>query len=83
MNTSQTNKAKFIGKSLIWATLLYGCFFAFINLSDGSNKKIEPVSYTQTSSKQIIPIHISVDSLRKNISVAGNIFHYLSAQLKF
>ena len=79
----QQGGVKFIGMSLLWASLLYGCVLGVFNITDNTNKKSEPVSYSQTSSKQIIPAHISVDSIQRNISITNNIFSYIIRQLKY
>ncbi len=82
MKNLQITRLKFIGKSLLWASLLYTVFITVFNISEVKHKKNEPVSYTHTSPKQTIPLHISVDSFQKKINITGsNIIHYLLKQI--
>jgi|GEM_PF-3751821 len=79
-----TTKAGFICKSLLWSLLLYGCATCICNWQEVSGKLYDktehPIVYS-SSTQDITPVRISLDSLQKRIRIADGVWQQLRVLL--
>lgn len=74
-------KAGFVFRSLLWSVLLYGCATCIVNWNELTNKNSQTIVYSNTDNS-LSTVHVSIDSLRKQISTADYILRYLYVTLR-
>lgn len=77
-------KAGFIGRSLLWSLLLYGCFMGVCHrqaIKSFFGKDEIPVAYTTTVS-HTTPVKVYPDTVHKGIRVTGRLWHNFSTLLQ-